>query len=474
MILGGICSGKTLVFEECILLLQTEGETVFSLQSKYSDLLTEARKIIETNPSSILAIDNCYSLRSDLREIVKVAAAAGTRLLLSSRTLAHDSEEDLRTLLDEKNELRIFDTEILDRDEGSTVIGCTDRISGWGSSVSGLSQKIRILEREHNSRLSGFLLGIFKSNHIRNRFLSELDLLRTSGPTVEKALILALYLRNIGENVQESVLSELLGQDSVRVFAETPSSASFIAYKPDVQSFDVLPSVNAREALRQFFEPRLVTDTIVEAVKNIEHVRFQPAFNRVFTEFMRYTQLKQVVTDFAQQDRFFDRLSEIWFCNRHVLFKLQWSMAMRDHEEWPRAWQYLDEAYGQAREHDNFDTSHLDDQKAGLLLDSISLSGTSADYLRATKEACELLGRSMRRGAVTSHNYQTVTSFERFFEKASNKLIDAQKSLVVQMLKSLRDTVSKKYEVQPEGFIRDTMAKAILTLDRASADLNTA
>lgn len=471
LILGGICSGKTMLFEEAILLLQTEGETIFDLRSKFSDLLSEARKIIETNPTAILAIDNCYSLRSDLREIVKLADGAGTRLLLSARTLAHDSEEDLRTLLNEHSQFKVFDTEVLDREEGLTIIDCTDRISGWGSGVSGLTQKLRILERDHSSRLSGFLLGIFRSSHIKNRFLSELDLVRTSGSSVEKALVLALYLKNIGESVQESVLSELLGRDSVRVFAEAPSSAAFIVYKPAVKGFDVLPSVNAREALRQFFDPGFVTDTVVEAVRNIEHVRFQPAFNRVFTEFMRYTQLKQVVTDFHQQDRFFDRLSEIWFCNRHVLFKLQWSMAMRDHGEWPRAWQYLEEAYGQAKERDYFDTSHLDDQKAGLLLDSISLSGTSADYLRATKEVCELLGRSMRSGPVTSHNYQTVASFDKFFEKTSNKLIPAHKGLVLQLLGNLKAIVNKKYEVQPDGFIQDSMEKAIATLDRVAADL---
>jgi len=473
LILGGICSGKTILLEEAILLLQTEGETVFSLQSKFSDLLSEAQEIIEANPTAILAIDSCYSLRSDLREIVKLADAAGTRLLLSSRTLAHDSEEDLRTLLSEHSRFRVFDTEILDQEEGLTIIDCTDRISGWGSSVSGLNQKRRILERDHSSRLSGFLLGIFKSPHIKNRFLSELDLIRASGASVEKALVLALYLKNIGENVQESVLSELLGQDSVRVFSEVPSSAAFIVYRPEVKGFDVLPSVNAREALRQFFDPGFVTDTIVEAVKNIEYVRFQPAFNRVFTEFMRYTQLKQVVTDFAQQDRFFDRLSEIWFCNRHVLFKLQWSMAMRDHGEWPRAWQYLEEAYGQAKERDYFDTSHLDDQKAGLLLDSMSISGTSADFLRATKDVCELLSRSMKTGSVTSHNYQTVTSFDKFFEKASNKLIPAHKTIVRQLLGNLKAVVSKKQEAQPEGFIYDSMEKAIDTLDRVAGDLKT-
>ena len=466
IILGGICSGKSLLLDECILLLQTEGETIFSLQSKYYDLLTEAKRVIDTHPTAIIAIDNCYSLRSDLRDILKAADAAGTRVLLSARTLAHDSEEDLRTVLSADTRFRAFDTEILDEDEGLAVISCADRISGWGAHVSGITQKRRVLERDHSSRLSGFLLGIFKSSHIKNRFVSELDLLRASGKSVEKALILALYLKNIGETAQENVLSELLGQDAVQLFSNATGALAFVNYKPELKNFEVLPSVNAREALKQFFDPQVVTNTIVEAVRNVEHVRFQPAFNRVFTEFMRYTQLKQVVPDFEQQDRFFDRLSEVWFCNNHVLFKLQWSMAMRDHGEWPRAWQYLEEAYGQARAMDNFDTAHLDDQKAGLLLDSVSINATSADYFRITKEVCELLGRSMKQDPVTSHNYKTVASFDRFFEKSANKLVPQHKVIIAQSISNLRATVEKRYGVQPAGYIRDTMGKAIETLDR--------
>ena len=148
MILGGICSGKSLICEECILILQTEGETVYSLQSKFNDLLPEAKKIILNSPDAILAIDNCYSLKADLREIVKTAAEVGMRLLLSSRTLAHDSEEDLRVNFGRETTYHTFDTEVLDDVEGRAIISCTDRISGWGSSVSGEAQKRRILGSE--------------------------------------------------------------------------------------------------------------------------------------------------------------------------------------------------------------------------------------------------------------------------------------------------------------------------------------
>jgi hypothetical protein len=242
-------------------------------------------------------------------------------------------------------------------------------------------------------------------------------------------------------------------------------------FVPERQWFEMLPSINAREALRQFFDPKIVTESIVAAVQAMEELRFQPAFKRVFSEFMRYTQLKQVVTDFDQQDRFFDRLSELQFCNRHVLFWLQWSMAMRDHKEYPRAKQYLEEAYGRAKGLPNFDTSQLDDQKAGLILDSIGGGESSAIYFRCFSNATQLLGRSIQSGEVTSHNYLTMRSFEGFFEKAVPKLASEHRLAMAQVLAGLEHQVQKKIDNQFQGFVKDAMEDARTVLSKSRARL---
>ena len=225
--------------------------------------------------------------------------------------------------------------------------------------------------------------------------------------------------------------------------------------------------MNAREALKQFFDPKDVTDSIVEAVRSMEDVRREPAFSRVFAELMRYTQLKQVVSDFDQQDRYFDRLSEMWFCKSHVLFWLQWSMAMRDHQHWNKAWQYLDEAYGRAKNLANFDTTHLDDQKAGLLLESVTVGAKSSDFLRRYQEAINLLLRSMNSGDVTSHNYLTVKSFEGFLEKAAPSISNDHRKVMSLLSERLQDVVRRKHAGQFEGFVKHTMEDAIGVLNKA-------
>jgi len=465
LVLGGICSGKTTVIEEAVFDLLAKGESVFRLNVKYHDYLDEVRRVIEAYPKAIIVIDNCFSLRGDLDEVLERADHAGTRLLLGSRTLAYDSEPDLRAKLLEGTDFKVFDTEILDEKERVGLVHCADRIGVWGLDVSSRSQKFRVVEKVHNSRLSSFLLGVFDSSQVRNRFRSELDLMLAGGESVRHCLIVALYLKSIGEPVSEFVLSALTQSDSVHVFKDSANSQVFLRYVPEKQSFELLPSINAREALRKLFEPEVVTGSIVTAVQAMEDLRFQPAFKRVFAEFMRYTQLKQVVSDFDQQDRFFDRLSELHFCHRHVLFWLQWSMAMRDHRQFPRAKQYLDEAYGRAKGIPNFDTSHLDDQKAGLLLDSIGKSESSASYLRCFNDAIQLLARSMQTGEVTSHNYLTLRSLENFLDDALPNLSQAHRGVMAKGIEGIRRIVQKKYDDQFEGYVKAAMEDALKTLD---------
>lgn len=436
--------------------------------------MDEARKIIDTQPKAVIAIDNCFSLKSGLDEIVERADGAGTRLLLGSRTLAYDSEPDLRAKLFKGTSFQLFDTEVLDEREREGLVHCADRIGVWGQDISSASQKLRIVEKAHSSHLSSFLLGVFDSEQVRGRFRSELDLMLAGGDSVRHCLIVALYLKSIGEQVNEFVLSSLTQSDSVSLFKNAVNSKTFLRYVPERQSFDLLPSINAREALRKLFEPQVVTGSIVTAVQAMEDLRFQPAFKRVFSEFMRYTQLKQVVSSFDQQDHFFDRLSELDFCHRHVLFWLQWSMAMRDHREYIRARQYLDEAYGRAKGIPNFDTSHLDDQKAGLLLDSIGKTGSSADCLRCFNDAIQLLAKSMQTGGVTSHNYLTLRSLEYFFDDALPNLNEAHRGVASKGIEGIRRIVQKKHDDQFEGFVKRAMGDALKTLDSSLKRLDAA
>lgn len=470
LIVGGICSGKTQIFDEATFELAASGRQVFRLDSKYHGLSDEARRIMNENSGVILAIDDCFSLLEEFREIVKFADSVDSYLLLTSRSLAYDSEADLRDIISDSEKFKVFDTEILNSNEIDGIIDCTDRISGWGKDASSHVQKQKIISNYSNGRLSGFLLNRFKSKHIRDRFISELDIFRTAGSIAVEALILAMYLRQIGERVQENLLSEMLGIDALGVLRPHLEKTPFISFDPPTNSFKLIASVNARDVLMQMFDPRDVTSSVIEALKRIAPIRNQYPYKHIFTQLLRYTRLKQVIQDQSEQDFFFDRLSELNFCRSHVLFWLQWSMCMRENQDFLRARQYLDEAYGISMNWRNFDNYHLedqlDDQKAKLLLDSSEIADSSANYLRTANEVYNLLVRLINRPEQTSHPYLTIQFFDAFMEKASPKLITPHKEIIVKIAKNLGDNVKKKIDEQHEGYIKKSMHKAKTTLDK--------
>ncbi len=474
LVLGGLCSGKTTILDECIIRFRMDGNKVFRFKTSFNNLLQEVKIIIKEFPNSVVVIDDCFGLKDSIRDVIKIFNESGHKLLLASRTLAYDFEEDLRSIIDEKTPFKTFDTEILSQEEGEDLIDCADRMGIWGKDVKSSIEKQEILERDNHSRLSSFLLHIFKSKVVKDRFVAELDKMKAVSVYAEKALIVALYLRNINSKVEERVLSELIQKDAVNLFKDFDSNP-FISYIPLNREFNVIPGVNAREALNSFFDAEIVTNTIVEAVAALEDVRNEPPFNYAFTQMMRYTQFKQVVKIRNQQNIFFDRLSELKFCRDHRFFWLQWSMAMRDQEQWRKAFQFLDEAYGRAKQQ-NRGTLPLDDQMAGLLLDSTSENCSSGDAVKRFRDASTLLINSINisKEKVTSHNYLTIKSFDVFFQKVGHNLSSEHKKLLEAPLSHLKKMVKIKLKNQPENsYIKTVMNRSIVSIDRALDMLQT-
>lgn len=137
-------------------------------------------------------------------------------------------------------------------------------------------------------------------------------------------------------------------------------------------------------------------------------------------------------------------------------------MAMRDHQDWGRARQYLEEAYGQARATPGFtNISPLTIRKQGCCSNSISDGAKSSEYLRSFKDFTKLLSRSIKAAPVTSHSYQTIGSVSKFRLKLLRVIDPNHKAAFIAFASSLLAFVKKKAESQHEGFIKERMNEAV-------------
>jgi len=473
---GGICSGKTTLLQECMMIMRNSGREVYYLQSKFTNLVAEAYKILDNKPLCCLVIDDCFSLHGDLKRIIAKANDSGTNVLLASRTLARDSEKDIQEYLSEDTSFRAYDIELLTDQEKLSLIECTDRLAGWGIQNTSLSAKKRIIEVNGNSRLSGCLLHLFQSDHVRNRFVSELDMIRANNPASETVLIMALYLRHIGETAQENIVAELIGADPVSILRGGAKSGSvsncFVQYDEESHRLNVISSVNAREALLHFFAPRQITSEVINAIKRLEHVRYGHPYKHIFTQLIRYTQLKGVVQDKQEQNKFFDRLSELHFCRNYVLFWLQWSMAMREQQEYFRAQQYLDEAFGQAKKIQGYDPYQLEDQQAGLWLESVNDTINAADYLKVFRNSIGLAQKLLTREELTSHPYTTLQLIKGFIDKGFGVISPQHVGIYKSGIENLASLVRRHASENHGGYLQISIEKALEQLEESLRILN--
>lgn len=465
LIIGGICSGKTTILTETMMILSKQfGLRCFLLEAKYSSLLSEAKDIIERYSNSVLFIDDCFTLRNEVKEIVLHAEKFNVTLVLASRTLARDAEEDIREILSVEGKFKEFDSEVLMEDEVYDIIECADRIAGWGGKVANFSQKKKIVESDGNSRLSGFLLYLFNSEHIRRRFKADMDSLFHSSPKAEEVLILALYLRHVGELPQKNVISEMLGGDCLKPFRATDGqflSNSYLDENTGSSVFKVIASANARVVLKDLIsDQKKIVTTVVQAIRNLEQIRFDGIYKNAYAQFMRYTNLKGVIKSPDLQNEFFDRLSELPFCRKHFLYWLQWSMAMRDQKKFIKAQQYLDEAYKIGERMHNFDPYQVDDQQAGLIMESLKENSNSGECLRSYQEVMQRLIRCTSRDEQTSHPYTTIELLPEFIKKIAPSIHASQKSLYLGQLNMLKKRTTANYQRQSQGYIKGKMEEA--------------
>ena len=467
LVRGGICSGKTTILDECVIRLVKDGNDVFRFKMRFNGLLEDVKVIINEFPNSVIVIDDCFSeLKNSIRDIVKMFNESGHRLLFASRTFAQGFEESLKSIISAETQFEIFDTDILNQQEAKDIISCADRLAVWDTNVKSFRQKKEILEDTNRSYLASFLLHVFKSKNVRDIFILEINKMKARSGDVEKALILALYLRDIKGYVKERVLSELIQKDSLALFKKFIPTSPFISYNSLNAQFGVIPGVNARAALNDFFNEKTVTKAIIDAVAALEDVRHDSTFRDILSQMIRYTNLRHVVKDKDQQNHFFDELSLLWFCRNHVHFWLQWSIAMRDHEDWGKAKQYLDQAYGRAGP--GYNTLKLDDQKARLLLVSISETCSSSEAVQIFRDASSLLTESIRRsGGDTPHNYRTMQSFDVFFKKTEHTLSQGHKEMLVGNLNHLKKIINNKLKNQSNAHIQTPIEEAIVSIDKA-------
>jgi hypothetical protein len=272
------------------------------------------------------------------------------------------------------------------------------------------------------------------------------------------------FLSNIFERDMGSVLGRLQG-----------NNLGLRLVRVENGRVKTVPSIGATRILREIIpsqNKRLIVDTVVEMVRGLAEHQFSDDFDRqMFAQLMRYSILVPVVTDVGERNRFFDNISQVDYCRTHVLFWIQWHMAMVDQARFLEADTYLKRSYSEAEAYERrsgrpYDRFQLEDRKAKFLMIRDRHEPLRTDFFYDIREACHITERLMRREDLTHHPFDTLAEIIECFVHGRSRMPEPLNKQCEQMIKRLGLLAKNRARLLDEGYPTNRAGVAIERFDR--------
>ena len=461
LITGDICDGKTIFLEQIKRDLSIS-RPVFDLRTAYDDLLNETASILEAYPNAVLAVENCFDIKTDrLAALARNFSNGDPILLLTARDISAEGEISKLTLLKVIPTFRHVKLRRLDETESKALAELVDQIGGWVNSYGASSiEKYSFIVRSCNASMPRVLLEILKSPYVQDKYREDFNRLAHFPVKNRRAIILALYIAHIGHSVASSFLSEIFEFDA-EDFINSQSALSghprFL--RVNRGSIETVPAIGARNILAHIVEDSEIVDTIVTTLTRMSELERRTDSERhIFTQMMRYSILSSVVHDVRQHNVFFDHVSKISYFRNEPLFWLQWHMAKIAQQEFLDAEKFLENGYRQAdlwdrRRTTKYNRHQLDDRKAKfLMLRARTEERKGADLFRDFRGAITIIGRLFNQKEVTHHPFETLGLIFQVFENLEHSLLGGQSQLVKKAIGEALSLATTRRDRVPDGY----------------------
>jgi hypothetical protein len=467
---GYPCDGKTLLTNDLAYRL-SGSRPVYKMRQAYENVLNEVAEILHYAPNSVMIIENCFDLPVErLSSIAHQFDGQDGVLILTSRAVAVDASPVGLASLEGLGSFRKIPLVSLDDNEARTLSDLADQIAGWRDfHALDQSARLRFIQGSCQASLPHFLMRLLNSDYVVSRYREEFNKLSLSQPE-RAAIIIALYLANIGENAPVSFLSNAMDADYGAIIDQLNTRAgsdTFRLVRRAGQVIETVPSIGARNILQKLFNDEEIVDAIVPVLKNLASIYRDPFEQRMFGQIMRFSILSDVVSDREAIDRFFEHNKQEQQIRRMPLFWLQWHMAKCSAGELPDAEKFLEQGYREAKEFERrtrktFDNRQLDDRRAKfLMLRAEKANRTGADLFRDFKEAIELSGKILRQDDPQHYPFETIAEIVRTYRATGHHLDEGLKELIVKWLGQLLSQAQEKVGRLPSGYQRDKAQAAI-------------
>lgn len=467
---GYPCDGKSLLTTDLAYRL-SGARPVYQMRQPYESVLNEVAAILHYAPNAALIIENCFDLPTErLASIARQFDGQDSVLILTSRTVAIDASTAGLTALQGLGSFRKMPLARLSEDEARVLSDLADQIAGWRDFHSlEHNARLRFIMSTCQASLPHFLMRLLQSDYVSIRYREEFNKLSLS-KAERAAIVLALFVAHIGENVPVSFLSNAMETDYGAIIDRLnirPANGTFLLVRRTGEIIQTVPSIGAQNILQNLFNDAEIVDAIVPLLKNLAPKYRNPFEQRMFNQMMRFSILSDVVTDRDEIDRFFENNKQELQIRRMPLFWLQWHMAKCAAGEFLDAEKFLEQGYNEAKEFERrtrniFDRRQLDDRRAKfLMLRAAKANRVGAELFRDFKEAIELTGKTLHQDDPQHYPFETLVEIVRTCGAVGHHLDDGLKRLIDERLGQLAIYARKRVGMLPAGYQREKAEAAL-------------
>lgn len=443
---GAFANGKSVTIRSISLKLAAQGRDVFLLEHPNDSAEVELQRMCRREGDFVLVIEN-YSRNLPLVESFSRYARTDCALLISERAEVHELR--LPALVDRTKahrQLLVHDIDVLDNEEIGRLSSLLSFRGLWGERA-GLSEAQRkaYLKHDCGGQLQAVLIDVAKSPQIQAKLNKIVEHFKAIDGGL-RVLISLCLLQAIGEVPRVSVVTELLhlSDDSFRNLSRDEIPRQIVVVRSDVAQFR--STIMATAVLSGLVNAPIITDVIVECVRNAEHAkRVDSYFGNVAKELMRFAILERVLPDKGKRaalQNLYEELKNIPTIRENPQFWLQYAMARLSLGELDVARRYFKQSYSFAEKISGYDTFQIDNHFCRLLFLEAENTTDSDEAFKAVDNALITLKKQVLREN-RHYPYRSAWNLEGVAKRHGSKWTTEQKKGVVAAARYLVDAAQR-------------------------------
>ncbi|MEG1793103.1 MAG: SIR2 family protein [Bacilli bacterium] len=387
---------------------------IYSFDDVDGDYYQDLEIIFSDNKQKKILIFESYNKYLDVLKKIGSFNLSNTFFIFTARSYVHD------LVLRELEKLNYFKVErygeyslnSLSAKELNGIVDYLNNKNMWGKQISlDSKEKIKLLEKKCNKKISLMLLYLFESENIMQKLNYTLQKINKD-KILEKILILSLINKMLNLGLNTTDLKSILNLDSnFSILIKKEEAVEILQYSDN--EIGLKSSVLAEYLLKKINKDKII-DMLILLIKKSDLIK-TPKFEEIKFALISFSNFQILVKDYNSNSitRYYEEIQNLNYCKKNIYFWIQYTNAVISLREFDKAKVYLENAlsYSETKERPHYQTC-----KARYLLEKQLNDKSKENAFNIFLEANELLYNNKNEESRWHFPFKYVSLYKEYYK----------------------------------------------------------